>query len=110
VALAWIWRRDRRRIVAVAVFLVAATLLPLAWSARNWNLSGHFTLSPFSGASIAWHRQALIARMAREDQRFGGPLEDRYARLVAEQDNAPREPLKTERKLDDFEATRSPGA
>jgi hypothetical protein len=105
IALASIWRRDRRRIVAVAVFLVAATLLPLAWSARNWNLSGHFTLSPFSGASLAWHRQNLIARMAREGATFGGPLEDRYAALVADQDNAllALQSLKTERQLDDFE-------
>jgi 4-amino-4-deoxy-L-arabinose transferase-like glycosyltransferase len=105
-ALAWIWRRrDRRAIAAVAVFLVVTTLLPLGWSARNWYLSGHFTLSPFSGASIAWHRQALIARMARDNQTFGGLLEDRYARLVAEQDNAllALQSLKTERQLDDFE-------
>jgi hypothetical protein len=107
VALAWIWRRhDRRAIGAVAAFLVAATLLPMGWSARNWYLSGHFTLSPFSGASIAWHRQSLIARMARDNQTFGGLLEDRYARLVAEQDNAllALQSLKTERALDDFES------
>lgn len=105
-AVIWRMRQDRRAIGAVAVFLVSATLLPLGWSARNWNLSGHFTLSPFSGASIAWHRQALIARMARDNQTFGGLLEDRYARLVAEQDNAllALQSLKTERQLDDFES------
>jgi hypothetical protein len=107
VALAAIWRRrDRRAVGAVAVFLVAATLLPFGWSVRNWNLSGHFTLSPFSGASIAWHRQTMIARMARDNQTFGGLAEDRYARLVAEQDNAllALQSLKTERALDDFES------
>jgi hypothetical protein len=104
VALAGMRWRGRRRVGAVAVFLVAATLLPLGWSVRNWNLSGHFTLSPFSGASLAWHRQALIARMAREGESFGDPLEDRYAALVAADDNAllALQSLKAERGLDDF--------
>jgi hypothetical protein len=105
VALTMIWRRDRRAIRVVAVFLGAAVLLPLGWSARNWNLSGHFTLSPFSGASLAWHRQTLIARMVRDGESFGGLPEDRYARLVYEYENAllALQSLKTERGLDDFE-------
>jgi hypothetical protein len=99
-------RRPMRAIGAVAVFLAAATLLPLGWSARNWNLSGHFTLSPFSGASLAWHRQELIARMARDGESFGGPVEDLYAGLVAERGNAllALETLKSERGLDEFES------
>jgi hypothetical protein len=48
----------------------------------------------------------MIARMARDNQTFGGLAEDRYARLVAEQDNAllALQSLKTERALDDFES------
>jgi hypothetical protein len=94
------WGRTR----IVVVFLIAAMALPLGWSARNWQLSGHFTLTPFFGANIALHRREMIERLVREGATFGGPGEDRYAQLVAEQDNAlsALTTLKPELGLDDF--------
>ena len=106
VALRWRPERGGRRFEArvAAVFLIASLALPLGWSARNWHLSGHFTLTPLFGANLAAHRRERIATMARGGVAFGGPSEDRYARLVAEQDNAlsALESVKAELGIDDF--------
>jgi 4-amino-4-deoxy-L-arabinose transferase-like glycosyltransferase len=83
-------RRSNRGPLArtTVAFLIAASVLPLGWSARNWQLSGHFDLSPLFGANLSTHRKDLIARMVHEGASFGGSLENRYAELVAEQGNA----------------------
>ena len=48
-ALAWFWREDRKK---MAVFLVSAYLLPLAWSARNYKAIRQFTFTTQSSSQL----------------------------------------------------------
>ena len=111
VAAWWVASRSRKQrggrrfdSKVATVFLIASMALPLCWSARNWQRSGRFTLAPLFGANLAVHRQERIATMARGGVGFGGPEENRYARLVAEKDNtlSALETVKAELGLDDF--------
>lgn len=87
VAVLWGWFRFRPALVRRAalpalVFLVVSLALPLGWCARNYALSGHFTITPSVGIYLCWHRTPSISRLVDRGVDFGGPLENEYARLV----------------------------
>ncbi len=53
---------SRRKLLRVAVFVLCASLLPFFWAARNYRMTGHFTLSTI----VAWnlyydHVPAMLA-------------------------------------------------
>ena len=58
-----LWLLAKRRWVAAAIFLVAANVLPLAWTLRNYNdfgqvvyttLDGHYLLDYKAGSYLSW--------------------------------------------------------
>jgi hypothetical protein len=69
------------RVRGIALFVIAALILPLGWAARNWRETGVFTVSSIAGTNMLMYRAAGAIAM-ETDYDFAPALADAQQELL----------------------------
>jgi hypothetical protein len=69
------------RVRGIALFVIAALILPLGWAARNWRETGVFTVSSIAGTNMLEYRAAGALAM-ETDYDFAPALADSQRELL----------------------------
>jgi hypothetical protein len=69
------------RVRGIALFVIAALILPLGWAARNWRETGVFTVSSIAGTNLLMYRAAGAIAMETDDD-FAPALADAQQELL----------------------------